>query len=82
MSKNRYIFNLKNNFIKRVFLWIFKKKLNTTTYKIVCRGRHPNRKELFKKLNKSYLPNAHHEVPIKHAKTIAVYLRIKARRTR
>ena len=52
MSKNRYIFNLKNNFINRVFLWIFKKKLNTTTYKIVCRGRHPNRKELFKKLNK------------------------------
>ena len=54
-----------------------RKKLNKATYNIILRGRHPNRKELFKQIGKKWSTYDHNEVPIKHAKTIGVYLREK-----
>ena len=47
MSRNpTYLFNLKNTLINKVFLWFVRKKLNKTTYNLILRGRHPNRKEM------------------------------------
>ena len=48
--KTTYLFNLKNTLINKVFLWFVRKKLNKATYNLILRGRHPNRKELFKQI--------------------------------
>ena len=75
--KTTYLFNIKNTLINKVFLWFVRKKLNKATYNLILRGRHPNRKELFKQIGKMWSTYDHNEVPIKYAKTIGVYLREK-----
>ena len=72
--KSRYLFKLNNNLFNRLFLWVVKKKLNKSSFYLIRRGRHPNRKELFKTINKKYSKEGRNEVPIKYAKTIAIYL--------
>lgn len=72
--KSTYLFKLNNNIFNKIFLWIVKLKLNSNSYYLIRRGRHPNRKELFKTINKKYNKDGRNEVPIKYAKTIAIYL--------
>ena len=78
MSKKQtpiYEFKLKHTMMNKLFLYYIKKNLNKERYQLVCRGRHPDRKGLFKK--KGWKFTTHNEVPIKYAKTIGVYLRDK-----
>ena len=79
MKYYNYIFNLDNTWINKIFLYYVKKKLNKSSYYLVLRGRHPNRKELFEKIGKKYSKEGQNDVPIKYAKSIGVYLRMKRR---
>ena len=76
-KKPTYLFNLKNTLINKFFLWIVCRKMNKTTYNLILRGRHPDRKKLFREIGIKWSTYDHNEVPIKHAKTIGVYLREK-----
>ena len=80
MSKKQtpiYVFKLKNTMMNKLFLYYIKKNLNKERYQLVCRGRHPERKGLYKKKGLKY-STYNNEVPLKYAKTIGVYIRDKS----
>ena len=49
-KKPTYLFNLKNTIMNKFFLWIVRRKMNKTTYNLILRGRHPDRKKLFREI--------------------------------
>jgi|TARA_R110002012_G_scaffold314323_1_gene526912 hypothetical protein len=63
--------------MNKLFLYYIKKNLNKERYQLVCRGRHPDRKGLYKKKGLKY-STYNNEVPLKYAKTIGVYIRDKS----
>jgi len=69
------MFSLKRNWINRVFIWYLKKQINRTDYTIKLRGRHSDRKGLYKKHNWGYGGRyGHNDVPHRFAETIGVYI--------
>ena len=79
-----HLFKIKNKWYNKIFLWYFKRILNTETYKLRFRGRHSDRKELFKKIGRTYLKYGgnRNDIPLprKNAEVLAVYLDKKQRR--
>ncbi len=78
MAKLDYVFKIRNNPIGKLFMWYFKRILNTDTYSVVRRGRNENRTKVFKKNN--YRPNYCKDVPINMASYYAIYLNRKDER--
>jgi len=68
----RQHFNIPNNIIGRVWLWLFRRWVNRASYTIDVKGRSP----------KSPALRCSHGVPRRHAKRLGVYLNPKHRKTR
>jgi len=69
------LFTLENNRQNRAFLDMFKANLNTEFYSVRVRGRHSDRKAVFKK--HKITSNYTVDMPVKYAERLAVYVNIK-----
>ena len=68
-----YVCKLPNTALVRAAIKLIKIGLNKTSYKLRIRGRHPNRRALYKKLGKTYITGTQNDVPVKHAAELALY---------
>ena len=64
-----------NTLVGRIFLWWFKKYLNRETYRIRARGRGP--RAATAKANGQYARSFDQDLPVAHAKRLALYLDVK-----
>jgi len=72
------VFTVKNNKDGQKFIELIRKYLNRDTYAIRVRGRHHDRRALYKKLKIKWDESKkYREVKIKDAETLAVYLDLK-----
>ena len=71
------VFKVPNTAPGRKFIRELKAYLNRTTYKVRVRGRHSDRRELYRKLGITWREEGFNEVKLKHAETFGVYLDFK-----
>lgn len=71
------VFSVKNDALGRKFIRELRKYLNRTTYAVRVRGRHANRKKLYRELGRVWDKDETHDVQIKHAESFGIYLDVK-----
>ena len=72
------VFTLPNDRESKKFIKLIRKHLNRETYGIRVRGRHSNRKQLYADKGLAWNPLSTHDVKIKDAETLGVYLDFKS----
>ena len=78
--RTKAMFVLENTAQNRAFLAMFKAMFNNARYKIKVRGRHSDRKAMFKK--HKITANRTNDISVKYAEKIAVYVKAKNLRIR